>query len=75
LNAAREWDGNMLTASDYNGYIQDTPISHIAPRTSIFNLQRAPWESYTFKDERAAALNSAAATNAESEAAAISAAS
>jgi hypothetical protein len=57
---SREWDDNMLKTSDYNGYIQDTPISHIAPRTSAFNLQRAPWEAYQFKDERAAALNTAA---------------
>jgi len=68
----------MLKTSDYNNYIQDTPISHIAPRTSIFNLQRAPWESYQFKDERAAALSeglsTAAAVNAESEQAALEAA-
>jgi hypothetical protein len=71
--ATKEWDGNMLTTSDYNGYIQDTPISHIAPRTSIFNLQRAPWESYKFKYEGAPAwdpTNTAAMTNKESEAAA-----
>lgn len=64
----------MLKTSDYNGYIQDTPVSHIAPRTSAFNLQRAPWEAYQFKDERAAALNAAAQTNAESVAAAKAAA-
>jgi hypothetical protein len=67
MNKAREWDDSMLKTSDYNDYIQDTPISHIAPRTSIFNLQRAPWESYQFKDERAAALSTAAAVNTESE--------
>jgi hypothetical protein len=38
MNKAREWDGEMLKTSDYNDYIQDTPISHIAPRTSAFAL-------------------------------------
>lgn len=48
-----EWDGNMVSNSDYNDYIQDTPRNYPGQRDSIMRLPPNTWERYAFKDEKA----------------------
>lgn len=51
---AGEWDGNMVSNSDYNDYIQDTPKNYPGQSDSIMRLPPNTWERYAFKDEKVA---------------------
>jgi hypothetical protein len=51
---SKEWNEGMVSNSNYNDYIQDTPKNYPGQSDSIMRLPPNTWERYAFKDEKAA---------------------